>query len=100
MELLDGDDLLTVIEDASPLAPVFVVSVMRQVLSALAEAHHVGIIHRDLKPENVIVIRQRGGEVLVKVCDFGIAKIQDQEGGSAITVSGFVCGTPEYMAPE
>lgn len=100
MELLDGDDLLTVIEEQSPMSPARISGIMEQVLSALDEAHHKGIIHRDLKPENVIVVRARGDQDLVKVCDFGIAKIQETEGGSGITVTGFVCGTPEYMAPE
>ena len=100
MELLEGDDLLTVIEDQSPMSPARIADIMKQVLAALDEAHHKGVIHRDLKPENVIVISRRGAGDLVKVCDFGIAKIQEAEGGSGITVTGFVCGTPEYMAPE
>ena len=100
MELLDGDDLLTVIEEDAPLSPARIANIMKGVLSALDEAHHAGIIHRDLKPENVVILERRGGGDQVKVCDFGIAKIQEAEGGSAITMSGFVCGTPEFMAPE
>ena len=100
MELLDGDDLLTIIENDAPLTPQRIFDLLRQVLSALDTAHHSGIIHRDLKPENVVVLEAPSGEEHVKVCDFGIAKIQEAEGGSAITVTGFVCGTPEYMAPE
>ncbi len=100
MELLDGDDLLAVIEEDAPLTPRRIYEIMKQVLSALDSAHHAGIIHRDLKPENVVVLESPSGEEHIKVCDFGIAKIQEAEGGSAITVTGFVCGTPEYMAPE
>lgn len=100
MELLDGPDLLELLEDESPLSPQRIGDILGQILLALDEAHHAGIIHRDLKPENVIVVESRGGHDHVKVCDFGIAKIVEAEGGSAITVSGFVCGTPEYMAPE
>jgi serine/threonine-protein kinase len=100
MELLDGDDLLAVIEEDAPLTPRRIYEIMKQVLSALESAHHAGIIHRDLKPENVVVLESPSGEEHIKVCDFGIAKIQEAEGGSAITVTGFVCGTPEYMAPE
>ncbi|MEM9193383.1 MAG: protein kinase [Myxococcota bacterium] len=100
MEFLDGDDLLTVIEHDAPFRPRRILNLMEQVLAALDAAHLAGIIHRDLKPENVIVLEDARGAETLKVCDFGIAKIVEQEGGSAITVSGFVCGTPEYMAPE
>ncbi|MCB9592946.1 MAG: protein kinase [Sandaracinaceae bacterium] len=100
MELLDGEDLQTIIDHDCPLTPARIADLMRQTLSALDEAHHSGIIHRDLKPENVVVIPEREGE-RVKVCDFGIAKIVESEGRStAITKDGYVCGTPEYMAPE
>jgi serine/threonine-protein kinase len=100
MELLDGDDLLTVIEHDAPLTPARILHFLREILSALEAAHRANIIHRDLKPENVLVLEGPDGDEHVKVCDFGIAKIVEQEGGSAITVTGFVCGTPEYMAPE
>lgn len=99
MEFLDGDDLLTLIEQDAPLSPARILFLMRQVLRALESAHAAGIIHRDLKPENIVVL-QHGGQEHVIVCDFGIAKIPEAEGGSALTVSGFVCGTPEFMAPE
>ena len=100
MELLEGEDLQTIIDHDAPLTPARINDLMAQTLRALDEAHHAGIIHRDLKPENVVVSQHREGE-RVKVCDFGIAKIIEQEGRStAITKDGFVCGTPEYMAPE
>jgi len=101
MEFLEGDDLQAIIEREVPFTPARIAMLMGQILSALDEAHHAGIIHRDLKPENVLVLKAgRGAGERVKVCDFGIAKIQESEGGSAITMAGFVCGTPEYMAPE
>ncbi|MBX3275976.1 MAG: serine/threonine protein kinase, partial [Sandaracinaceae bacterium] len=100
MELLEGEDLQTIIDHDAPLSPARIAELMKQTLSALEEAHRVGIIHRDLKPENVVVIRE-GDVERVKVCDFGIAKIVESEGRStAITKDGYVCGTPEYMAPE
>ncbi len=101
MEFLEGEDLQSLIEEEAPLTPARIALLLGQVLSALDEAHHAGIIHRDLKPENVLVLKAgRGAGERVKVCDFGIAKIQESDGGSAITMAGFVCGTPEYMAPE
>ena len=99
MELLDGIDLLELLEEEEPLTPRRMVSILRQVLLALEEAHDRGIVHRDLKPENVMVVDDHQGREIVKVCDFGIAKLVEAE-GTAITVTGFVCGTPEYMAPE
>jgi serine/threonine-protein kinase len=101
MELLEGDDLQALIDREAPLSPARIGELMTQTLRAVDEAHHAGIIHRDLKPENVVVLRDRGGRERVKVCDFGIAKITESEGRStAITKDGYVCGTPEYMAPE
>ncbi len=99
MELLDGEDLQVILDHDFPLTPRRIANIVGQALRALDEAHHVGIIHRDLKPENIVVLSDRQGRDLVKVCDFGIAKIMEGEGQS-ITVDGFVCGTPQYMAPE
>ena len=101
MELLDGRDLQAIIDTDAPFTPARIGDLMVQTLRALDEAHHAGIIHRDLKPENVVVLATRRGNERVKVCDFGIAKIMESEGRStAITKDGYVCGTPEYMAPE
>jgi serine/threonine-protein kinase len=99
MELLEGEDLQTILDHDGAMSPAKVAAVLVPVLRAVDEAHRAGIVHRDLKPENVIVWSDRGGREHVKVCDFGIAKILDGEGNS-ITVDGFVCGTPQYMAPE
>jgi serine/threonine-protein kinase len=100
MELLDGEDLQTVLDHDFPLSPARLGSILIPVLRAVEEAHRAGIIHRDLKPENIVVLSDRSGREHVKVCDFGIAKILDGEDGQSITVDGFVCGTPQYMAPE
>jgi eukaryotic-like serine/threonine-protein kinase len=103
MEFVDGRDLHQLLTDDWPLPETRVIRIVGQVLSALADAHQAGVIHRDLKPENVMVMARRGGETdVVKVLDFGIAKIIDpsRDGGPSLTRTGFVCGTPEYMSPE
>jgi serine/threonine-protein kinase len=99
MEFLRGKDLARVQYEEGPLSFRRIVSVLRQVLAALSEAHHLEIIHRDLKPENVILEPVRTGGDFVKVVDFGLAKMREGSGPS-ITSPGIVCGTPEYMSPE
>jgi serine/threonine protein kinase len=99
MELLEGEDLQTILDHDYPLSPKRIASLLVPSLRAVEEAHRAGIVHRDFKPDNIIVFSDRAGREHVKVCDFGIAKILDGEGNS-ITVDGFVCGTPQYMAPE
>jgi serine/threonine-protein kinase len=103
MELLTGRDLGQVIAQDGPMPLHRIVRIMSQVLAALEEAHAQGVVHRDLKPANIMLVDRRGELDLVKVCDFGIAKsnsLQSTQNNSMLTVRGFVCGTPEYMAPE
>jgi hypothetical protein len=80
-----------------------VLHIMKQVASALDEAHANGIIHRDLKPENIMVEQRRQTADHVIVLDFGIAKIKEpgrEDRETFQTMAGVVCGTPEYMSPE
>ena len=73
-----------------------------QIAKGLRAAHGNGIIHRDMKPENIFLIQREGRPDFVKVLDFGIAKIinADEMGGPALTQTGMIFGTPEYMSPE
>ncbi len=103
MEYLEGLSLGDLIERDFPFSPARIGRILGQVCDALEEAHASGIIHRDLKPDNVLVTDRRGEFDHVKVCDFGIAKIQDPKADgtdSQLTMAGLVCGTPEYMSPE
>jgi serine/threonine-protein kinase len=108
MEFLNGKDLLRVLATEWPLSNERVVRILVQVLGALSVAHGRGIVHRDLKPENIMISTELDddGRVVdnVKVCDFGIAKLQDprsfQTDGKSLTSSGMLIGTPEYMSPE
>jgi serine/threonine-protein kinase len=100
MEFVDGMpvDLLISEKGALPLADA--VSIAQNMLEALVYAHGKGIVHRDIKPANLI--REKGAG-LVKVTDFGIAKIKEGAGNTGQTVltkSGFLLGTPHYMSPE
>jgi hypothetical protein len=100
MELLEGQTLATLIGDEGALPIPRVMRFAFQMTHALGAAHRLGIIHRDLKPDNVMVI-QRDDEVdLVKVVDFGIAKVASGQSAGGQTVIGTVVGTPQYMAPE
>jgi eukaryotic-like serine/threonine-protein kinase len=97
MELLKGSDLEQTTGDR-PAPPADVVAWLRQVARGLAKAHDAGIVHRDLKPENLFLTRREDGSPLVKVLDFGIAKMAVE--GTALTASDSFLGTPGYMAPE
>jgi serine/threonine protein kinase len=74
--------------------------VARQILSALADAHAAGIVHRDLKPENIIVRGTGTDEDFIKLLDFGIARMVNEQATSGLTREGEVFGTPHYMSPE
>jgi serine/threonine-protein kinase len=105
MEALDGESLGARLKRVGAFRPSEAVSVALQVLSSLTEAHQKGIIHRDLKPDNLFFARSRDGSnrEVVKVLDFGIAKVlhDEQQRLSPIeTAAGTVFGTPRYMSPE
>jgi serine/threonine protein kinase len=101
MEFAEGDPLDEVIGREAPMAPERVVHIGRQMLEALVEAHSHGIIHRDLKPGNVMLADRGKRQDLVKILDFGIAKMTGQEQGSVdLTGAGMTLGSPPYMAPE
>jgi serine/threonine-protein kinase len=98
MELLEGHDLATHLAVEGPMAPRDVAAIIAQVSKALSKAHQAGVIHRDIKPENIFLCDGDGGEMFVKVLDFGIAK--REEHASSKTTTGQVVGTPYYMSPE
>lgn len=95
MERLSGQTLQEVIE-GGPMQPDDVVEIALEVLRSLAEAHAVGLVHRDLKPANIFLHAVAGGDRIVKVLDFGIAKKSDL----GLTQVGKAIGTPTHMAPE
>ncbi|MDB4966552.1 MAG: pkn3, partial [Myxococcales bacterium] len=100
MELLDGHSL-SYVTRRGPVPAARAAAIGVAIAEALAHAHEAGIIHRDLKPDNVFLARRAKGGEMVKVLDFGLAKLaSDSALGPSITRDGTVFGTPEYMAPE
>jgi len=104
MEYLNGSTLREIVAKEAPLETARATSIMLQTSAAVAAAHEAGIIHRDLKPSNILVTESSAVPAIVKVLDFGIAKlaadILDDEDASAVTLPGTPIGTPRYMAPE
>jgi eukaryotic-like serine/threonine-protein kinase len=102
MEVLDGFDLETLVEQFGPVPPERAINLLLQVCDSLAEAHAEGLIHRDIKPANVYACRY-GREVdFVKVLDFGLVKSQGDERATELSLTGdrHAGGTPAFMAPE
>jgi serine/threonine protein kinase len=99
MELLEGEDLMSIINRRERLSPVKAVRVLLPVIQALTAAHEHGIVHRDLKPENIFLARLADGRVQPKLLDFGIAKLKNAR-ELRLTSAGSVMGSPLYMAPE
>ncbi|MBI4852682.1 MAG: serine/threonine protein kinase [Acidobacteria bacterium] len=102
MEFISGVSLRDILSKNKTVSPLETVKWMGQICSAVSMAHTLGIIHRDLKPENIMLKQSGDGEPIIKVVDFGLAKIiKDEEGNAAnITKTGEVFGTPYYMGPE
>ncbi len=103
MEHVEGRSLEEIIAEEFPLGRVRTIDLTLQILAALTEAHGLNVLHRDLKPENILIQSLRTHGELLKVLDFGIAKLMDAAPGSTragLTSQGVVCGTPEFMSPE
>jgi serine/threonine protein kinase len=101
MEHIDGVSLEAICEAQGPQPLARVLSFGRQIAAALSEAHSLGIVHRDLKPANILVTDRSRTPDLVKVLDFGIAKLINTEADqSMMTADGTIFGTPHYIAPE
>jgi len=97
MEYLTGSDLWTVRQQNPEMPFPRIAGILQQTLLALGEAHFLGMAHRDIKPENILIESTRGGRDLVKVIDFGLAKLHALQ---SVTRVGQTLGTPHYMAPE
>ncbi|MEZ4294984.1 MAG: serine/threonine-protein kinase [Polyangiaceae bacterium] len=107
-ELLDGEDLQKMLDRVGPLAEAGAVGVAAQALRGLMEAHAAGVIHRDIKPANLFLSKRPDGALVVKLLDFGIAKLDiplaaaptADLAGVDLTTTGSFLGSPLYMSPE
>lgn len=100
MELLHGESMDAYLRKRVRLGAIEAAKILDEMLAALGAAHRGGVIHRDLKPGNVFLKEEAEGAHSVKLLDFGIAKVTQSQTVSALTMSGHILGTPEYMAPE
>jgi serine/threonine protein kinase len=99
MELLRGRSLRQALKCDGPFSLERLIHVCTQILRALAAAHSEHVVHRDLKPDNVMLVDRYGEQDTVKVLDFGIAKLLEQD-AAPMTHAGSIIGTPAYMSPE
>jgi len=101
MEYVEGHSLARELT-AGPLPLARAERLLAQLCGALREAHAHGIVHRDLKPDNLLIARRLGHGDLLKVLDFGIAKVSASEevANTKLTQQGMIIGTPPYMSPE
>ena len=104
MEYVEGQNLRQAIAKEGRIPVNRALKIAMQVALALSAAHRLGITHRDIKPDNILLVTQPDGSDLVKVLDFGIAKVRegafDTGAGYTATQTGMVVGTPQYISPE
>ncbi|XYI01241.1 serine/threonine-protein kinase [Sorangium sp. So ce1128] len=103
MDLLEGTDLSVRLRSEGRLPIEEACEIGVQICEALSEAHARGIVHRDIKPGNLFIVRRTDGSPLVKVLDFGIAKLLgpvDELGVDSLTSQNAMVGSPLYMSPE
>jgi serine/threonine-protein kinase len=105
LERLEGCDLAELLEVERRLSIGDAVDYVLQALQGLAHAHTLGVVHRDLKPANLFLAHQSDGSAIIKILDFGIAKLstsdpEEKERPSRATQQGQAVGTPMYMSPE
>jgi len=105
MEFLAGEDLEDLMHRIGVFSPIAAAKLVLQAATGLAKAHEKRIVHRDVKPANLFLTQRESGELIVKVLDFGIAKVRmegfaETVGGHGLTRTGSMLGTPLYMSPE
>jgi eukaryotic-like serine/threonine-protein kinase len=99
MEFVEGKSLSEFLREQGDLPLDKVVDITKQMCAGLAAAHKLGIIHRDIKPDNIMLAEEDGSQV-VKLLDFGIARLSETDPSIGQTRAGVIMGTPTYMSPE
>ena len=105
MEYIEGEELADIIKAEGPLELPRLVRLLDQALQALQAAHEANIVHRDIKPQNFRIAKRADGSELLKLVDFGIARVLDADVSGAgdqfyKTMGGKITGSPAYIAPE
>lgn len=102
MEYIEGRSLADEIIEEGPVGIERGIDIMLQVCAALKHAHEKGVIHRDLKPANILLQKTSDGSEMVKIVDFGIAKVSQEDNSimQNFTRTGEILGSPLYMSPE
>ncbi|HEX4515029.1 MAG TPA: serine/threonine-protein kinase, partial [Polyangiaceae bacterium] len=102
MEYLQGEDLQHVLARTGALREEVALRLVAQACQGLSRAHEAGVIHRDIKPANIYLAKRDAGELVVKVLDFGIARMKEATApeNRALTTTGLLLGSPLYMSPE
>ncbi|NUO49926.1 MAG: serine/threonine protein kinase [Polyangiaceae bacterium] len=104
MEYMQGEDVQQLLRRTGPVTSELALRIVAQVCMGLQKAHEASVVHRDIKPANIFLAKSDGGSVLVKVLDFGIAKVKmetaSEAGDAGLTRTGTMLGSPLYMSPE
>jgi serine/threonine-protein kinase len=104
MEYLTGEDVQHLLKRLGPISPDLALRIAAQACLGLQKAHEAKVVHRDIKPANLFLARRDAGEIIVKLLDFGIAKVKmdqaNEAEGNELTRTGSMLGSPLYMSPE
>lgn len=100
MEYLEGTDLRKLLKQFGKLPVDLALGYVAQACEGLAEAHAIGVVHRDMKPSNLYLSKRPDGSDLVKILDFGVAKMVQGTDRDELTAAGMLLGSPRYMSPE
>ena len=104
MEYMEGEDLQHFLKRVGPIDPELSIRILAQTCLGLHKAHEQSVVHRDIKPHNLFLAHRDAGEIIIKLLDFGIAKVkmeqaQDKD-GAGLTKTGNLLGSPLYVSPE